>query len=223
MHRLSVLAALSILGCAPRAERLPVQEPQAVAAAIVAAVRACTAGLTSTGSIDQRAMAASGWRVVSRSTRLEAETRELTVGAYPTLRPGEYEATSWAREGVSNRIELIRSDGGPGALHDYCNLAARTESRAAAERVVAAVAGHFGRRPDRSGARPRGGDFLTPRSDSEQVEHHWALPRNDAYLTIGDDGHVGLEVLAMADRATLDQYSPDRPENRIPALPEDGN
>ena len=155
MHRLAALAALSAIGCAPQAGPLPVQEPQAVAAAIVAAVRACTAGLTPAGSIDQAAMTASGWRVVRRSTRFEAETRELAAGAYPTLRPGEYEATSWASEGVPNRIELIRSDGGPGALHDYCNVAARTESRGAAERVVAAVGRHFGRRPDRSGARPR--------------------------------------------------------------------
>lgn len=223
MHRLAALAALSVIGCAPQADPLPVQEPQAVASAIVAAVRACTAGLTPTGSIDQAAMAASGWRVVRRSTRLEAETRELATNAYPTLRPGEYEATEWVSEGVPNRIELIRSDGRPGGLHDYCNVAARTESRGAAERVVAAVAGHFARRPDRSGVRPRGGDFLTPRSDPEQIAHYWALPRNDAYVTISDDGYVQLEVLAMADRATLDQYSPDRPEHRIPAPPEGGS
>ncbi|HKR24893.1 MAG TPA: hypothetical protein VJS15_06505, partial [Allosphingosinicella sp.] len=173
--------------------------------------------LTPAGSIDQGAMAASGWRVVGRSTRLGAETRELAVGAYPALRPGEYEATQWAREGVSNRIELIRLDGRPGSLHDSCDLAARTESRAAADQVVAAVARHFGRPPDRSGVSPRGGDFLTPRSDPERVAHHWALPGNDAYVTISEEGDVRLEVLAMADRATLDRYSPDRPENRIPA------
>jgi hypothetical protein len=217
MHRFSALVAASIVGCAPQADRLPVQEPEQVAAAIVEAVRACTAGLTPTGAIDQAAMAASGWRVVRRSTRFEAESRELAVNAHPTLRPGEYEATEWVREGVPNRIELIRSDGTPGGLHDVCDVAARTASRAAAERVVAAIAGHFGRRPDRRGAQPRGGDFLTPRSDSEQIAHYWALPNNDAYVTIGDDGHVRLEVLAMADRATLDRNSPDRPEHRIPA------
>lgn len=217
MHRFSALVAVSIAGCASQADRLPVQEPEQVVAAIVAAVRACTAGLTPTGSIDQAAIAASGWRVVRRTTRLETQDRELAVNAYPILRPGEYEATEWVREGVANRIELIRSAGGPGGLHDYCDVAARTASRGAAESVVAAIAGHFGRRPDRRGPQPRGGDFLTPRSDSEQFAHYWALPNNDAYVTISDDGDVRLEVLAMADRATLDQHSPDRPEHRIPA------
>lgn len=219
MKRLIVLAAISIAACAPRGERLPVQAPDEVAAAMIEALRACGAGLTPAGSIDQAAMAASGWRVAERSTRLEAETRVLAANAYPALRPGEYEATRWVRDGISNRIELIRMDGRPGSLGDSCALAARTENRNAAERVVAAFRRHFGRGPDRSGALPRGGDFLTPRFDAEQVGHHWALPRNDAYLTIGEEGDVRLEVLAMADRGALDQFSPDRPEHRIPAQP----
>ena len=193
------------------------QEPDQVVSAFVNVIRACSAGLTPGGSIDQAAMAASGWRVTRRSTRFESESRELAPGDYPTLRPTEYEATNWVRDGVPNSIELVRWDDTPAALQDICQVDARTSGQGEAESVVAALARHFGRPSDRRGALPRGGDFLTPRLDTERFSYYWALPRNDAYVTTGEDGYLRLELLAMPDRAALDQHHPDRPENRIPA------
>ena len=210
------LAAMSAVACAPGGDKLPVQAPDRVVASFVGAIRACSAGLTPTGSIDQAAMAASGWRLVSRTTRLDGKDRILPLDAYPALRPGEYEATEWVREGSPDRIDLFRADGLAGGLQDVCDVPARTESPSDAEEVVAGIAGHFGRPADRSGERPRGGDFLMPRFDSAKLAFHWAMPRNDAYVTLGGDGYVRLEVLAMPDRTKLDQYSPDRPEARIP-------
>ena len=215
MRRLSVLVALSVLGCTGQGGS-PVQETEQVAGLMLAGLRGCSAGLTPEGSIDQGGLAASGWRVVSRMTQFETQDRQLAAGDYPRLRPDEYEFTEWTRDGLPNRMSLTRWDGRPEAMRDECLVDGRVLNRAEAERVVAAMTGYFGRRPDRAGERPRGGDFLTPRFDQVWTAHYWAMPRNDAYLSINDHGYVRLEVLAMANRAALDEYSSDRPEIRIP-------
>ena len=215
MRRFAALAAASVVGCAPQGASLPVQPPEQVLRAFVETVRACTAGLTPAGRIDQAAMARSGWRVVRRRLLIEGGTeRELPVNALGTLRRTEYEASEWTRDGVANRIDLARWPDEPHAMHDHCSMIARTENRAAAERVVAAMTRGFARPPDRRGLTPGGGDALAPRQTPQTV-HYWALPRNDAYLTFGERGYVSLDVLAMADRGALDRYHPDNPEMRI--------
>lgn len=216
MIRFAALAAMPVAACASGGSDLPVQEPTEVVTMFADALSACSAGLTATGTIDQAAMARAGWHIVKRTTRLELEDRTFAPNAYPALRPGEYEATRWVREGYPSEIELIRADGTPDGLVDYCDMPARTEDAKAADTVVAGMAGRFGRAPDRKGELPRGGDFLTPRFDTPNTGYYWAMDRNDAYLTVSDDGHVRLSVLAMPDRSKIDQYSPDRPENRIP-------
>ena len=215
MNRLLPLAAASLLGCAPQGEPLPVQPPEQIVRSFVEAVRACTAGLTPEGRIDQAAMARSGWRVVRRRLMIEGGTeRELALNTLGPLRRTEYEATEWTRDGIANRIDLGRWPESPDQMHDHCEVIARTEDRATAERVVAAMTRAFGRQPDRRGLRPGGGDALAPRR-TPQIIHYWQLPRNDAYVSFGDSGYLRLEVLAMTDRNGLDPYHPDHPERRI--------
>lgn len=211
------LAALSLVGCG-RGPNLPVQDTARAIAVFERALGACSAGLTPSGGIDQRAIAASGWRVVSRSARTWTENRPLPVDAYPTLRPGEYETTEWTLDGSPSPLFGTRWHASSPEMHDSCAVGARTESRATADQVVSALTRRFGRPPDRAGPLPRGGDFLTPRFDSELYGRYWALPRNDVYVTTGDDGYVSLEVVAMPNRAALDRYSPDNPELRVPTL-----
>lgn len=220
IHRLLPLAAVSLLGCGQAGSDLPVQPPEQVLRAFVEAVRACTAGLTPAGRIDQAAMARSGWRVVRRRLFIEGGTeRELALNALGTLRRSEYESSEWARDGVANRIDLARWPEEPHAMHDECDVRAQTESGSAAERVVAALQEGFGRPADRRGGRPRGGDALTPRfGEVDETIHHWALPRNDVYVFVTEDGFLRLKVVAMADRGALDEYHPDNPESRIPIV-----
>jgi hypothetical protein len=220
MRRFLFLAALSLLGCGSPGSNLPVQEPAQVVALFVSTVRACTAGLTPEGGIDQAAMARSGWHVARRRLMFEGGTeRELALNAYGPLRRTEYEASEWARDGVANRIVLGRWPVEPHRMHDQCDIDAQTQNRAAAEAVVAAMRARFGRPPDRIGGRPNGGDALTPGfGDIDSTIHYWALPRNDAYVSFTEDGYLRLEVLAMPDRAALDEYHPDNPETRIPIV-----
>src|SRR5688572_63255 len=200
MRRLYAFAAFSTLGCAPGGSDLPVQPPEQVLRAFVDAVRACTAGVTPAGGIDQAAITRSGWRVVRRRLLIEGGTeRELALNAYGPLRRTEYEASEWARDGVANRIHLARWPEEPDPMHHQCEVLARTENQAAAERVVAAMTRGFGRPPDRRGLRPGGGDALAPRQPDQYI-HYWALPRNDAYVSFSD-GFLRLEVVAMTNRA----------------------
>ena len=221
LHRLLPLTAVSVLGCAPQRTPLPVQPPEQVLRSFVEAVRACTAGLTPAGRIDQAAMARSGWRVVRRRLLIEGGTeRELPLNAVGPLRRTEYEASEWRRDGIANRIDLARWPEEPHPMHDECDVYARTQDRAGAERVVAAMTRGFGRAPDRRGGHPRGGDALTPGfGDVDSVIRHWALPRNDVYVSVSnDDAYLTLQVVAMPDRGALDQYHPDNPETRIPIV-----
>lgn len=216
-YRLTVLAVAAIAGCAPARDDLPVQEPGPVVVGFISALRACSAGLTPEGSIDQNAMAATGWQVISRQTRFEQQDRDLAVNAFPALRPQEYEATRWTRPGATSPIELVRWDTGTDGFDmlDKCVVGARVADDGATGQVIAAMTRVFGRPPDRHGLIPRGGDFLTPRFDPQSTGDYWALPRHDVYI-LSSDGYLSLEVVAMPDRSRLDQYSSDRPEHRIP-------
>jgi len=144
MRRFLPLAAFSLLGCGSPGSNLPVQEPAQVVALFVSTVRACTAGLTPEGGIDQAAMARSGWHVARRRLMFEGGTeRELALNAYGPLRRTEYEASEWARDGVANRIVVGRWPVEPHRMHDQCDIDAQTQNRAAAEAVVAAMRARF--------------------------------------------------------------------------------
>ena len=174
-------------------------------------------------------MARVGWRVQSRSTRYETQSRNWPLTAYPTLRRGEYEATRWTHERFPGFVEIIRGDTvGPRLTADTCVSNAAVESKHGADMVVELVGDLMGayahHAPDRQGLAQRGGDFLTPRSDDAPMVRYWAMPKHDLYLQVYENSTLQFfephqlrsEIVAMPNRATLDPNSPDQPSNRIP-------
>ena len=189
----TLLAPAFVTACSSGGSGLPEQDSAAVAAALAAVIDGCSAGLTADGSIDQAKLGDAGWMVVERLNR------------------GGIGATSWRREDIEGRLELV--DYGD-QLADSCMFDARATGSDGADKVLAALTRRLGA-PARQGAVPRGGDFLTPRETEDKTGYYWPLPTSDVYLTAFDDQTVRIEVLAMPDRAALDEYSPDRPEARI--------
>lgn len=221
MARLAVLMTLPLAGplagCDDVAARLPTQESGRVVAAFADAIAGCSSALTGDGDIDEVAIATVGWTVTARSARHLGETRTLALDDRQTgLRPGEYEASAWRHARHTGDMELIRHGRQtPPMLYDTCYMTARVDGDSALAAVLAGLTSRFGRPPDRSGVVPRGGDFLTPRSDPPQQGHYWAMPRHDIYLQTADGGYASVEIVAMPDRDALDRHSPDRPEHRL--------
>ena len=189
----TLLAPAFVTACSSGGSGLPEQDGGAVATAFGAVIEGCAAGLTPDGSIDQTKLGDAGWMVIERSDR------------------GGIETTSWRRDDVDGRLELVDYDD---KLADSCMLDATAKGSDGAVKVLAALTSKLGA-PARQGAVPQGGDQLTPRATEEKTGYYWPLPHNDVYLTTFDDQTVRIEVLAMPDRSALDQYSPDRPEARI--------
>lgn len=181
------------------------------------AIAGCTAGLTEDGAIDQAALAKASWIITERTSRLGGEHREHALDSLPELEASEYESTSWDSFQHHYPLELTRwSAKSETRLADSCQLRARVEDDKAVEDVLKKLTEKFERPADRSGTLPRGGDFLTPRFDKASTGYYWAMDQHDIYLTVGEDEHLRLEVVVMPDRDTLDEYSSDNPERRIP-------
>ena len=189
----TLLAPAFVTACSSGGNGLPEQDSGAVAAAFGAVIDGCSAGLTADGSIDQAVLGDAGWMVAERSNR------------------GGIETTSWRRDDVDGRLELV--DYGD-ALADSCMFDARAAGSDGAGKVLAALIRKLGA-PARQGMVPQGGDFLTPRENEDKTGHYWPLPHSDIYLTVFDGQSVRIEVVAMPDRSALDEFSPDRPEARI--------
>jgi len=189
----TLLAPALVTACSSGSGGLPEQESAAVAAAFGAVIDGCSAKLTADGSIDQAALGDGGWLQVERSNQ------------------GGIETVAWQRDDVDGRLELVNYGG---ELAGSCMLDARAAGSDGSAKVLAALTRRLGT-PARQGAVPQGGDFLTPRQTEDKTGYYWPLPKSDVYLTTFDDQTVRIEVLAMPDRAKLDQYSPDRPEARI--------
>jgi hypothetical protein len=217
------LLCLTLSACNRPGSDMTVQTPAAVVASFQDVIAGCATPLTNAGEIDQRALAASGWTLTSRKTRLELEDRVLALDAYPALRAGEYEATDWQHAGRPEAMQLIRSDlVSASRMLDHCFMWGRfSKGTAALDAVIAGMSTHFNRRADRVGAIPRGGDFLTPRSDPPTTGYYWKMPQHDVYLSTSPDGFTSIDVVAMPDRSKLDKYSSDRPEHRLVILPGD--
>ena len=188
-----LLAPAFVTACSSGGSDLPEQDSAAVAVAFGAVIDGCSAKLTDDGSIDHVALGDAGWMVVKRSDQ------------------GGIGSTTWQRDDVNGRLELV--DYGD-QLADSCMFDARAAGPDGADKVLAALKRKLGA-PARQGGVPQGGDFLTPRETEDKTGYYWPLPHSDVYLTAFDDQTVRIEVLAMPDRASLDQYSPDRPEARI--------
>lgn len=181
------------------------------------AIGGCTAGLTEAGLIDQKALAATGWKVTERTTRVGGEDRSHPLDSYPELADSEYEATTWKHKDHKYDLSLVRWDEKSDLrLADNCDLVAHVDSDKDIEAVLSALEAKFERKSDRSGTLPRGGDFLTPRFDKPSTGYYWAMPQHDIYLTVNEHRNLRLEVVAMPGRDTLDEYSSDNPERRIP-------
>lgn len=221
MRLTAILLCLTLAACGDSAgSDMPEQAPVRAVAAFNDVITACSAGTSDAGVIDQRAMASAGWTVAARSMQLNAENRRVAVGEYPVLRAGEYEATEWRHAGHVGALHLVRWDElTTNRSPDTCMMDVRIADPAGLGAVLAGMTQRFARAPDRTGLVPRGGDFLTPRDDPQQTGHYWALPRNNIFLQISPNGFARIEVVAMPNRDTLDQYSPDRPENRLVILP----
>jgi hypothetical protein len=224
LRRGATLLHLALLGaCGGPASKMPVQSTAAVVAAFRDVIAGCSAPLTNAGEIDQRALAASGWSVTSRTSRVNLEDRVYPLDAYPALRATEYEATQWQHTRHVGDMVLIRGDlVSSSRMLDHCTMNGRVSKRQnELDDVVAGLVAHFGRKPDRVGAVPRGGDFLTPRSDPQQTGFYWKLEKHDVYLQTAPGGFASIDVVAMPARDSLDKYSSDRPEHRIVILPGD--
>ena len=193
MRVATLLAPAFVTACSSGGNGLPEQDSAAVVAAFGAVIDGCSAKLTADGSIDQAALGDGGWSQVERSNR------------------GGVKTAAWQRDDVDGRLEVVNygSD-----LADTCMLDARAAGSDGSAKVLAALTRKLGP-PARHGAVPQGGDFLTPRESEDKTGYYWPLPTSDVYLTTFDDQTVRIEVLAMPDRAKLDEFSPDRPEARI--------
>jgi hypothetical protein len=192
--RMTVLLAPALFtACSSADTDQPEQSSAAVAAAFGAVLDGCAAGLTADGAIDEAALGEAGWT---------ASERHQGTG---------YRSSTWHRDGVTGRIELVRYGAD---LADTCSLDARTSGSDGASAVRAALERRLGP-PALQGAMPQGGDQLTPRATDDRTGYHWSLPQHDVYLTDFDGQSVRIEVVAMPSRDALDAYSPDRPESRI--------
>lgn len=229
MRNFAALLCLALAACGDGGSSVAVQEPSAVIATLNDAITGCTRPLVDAVTIDQAGLVSAGWAVTERATHTAPADAPSTrtaraISDYPALRAGEYEATSWRHSGHAGTLYLTRN-GPPTAVQsfDNCMIDARVANRVGQAPIIAALTRRFGRAPDRTGAVPRGGDFLTPRSDAQRTGHYWSLPQHDVFLETSPDGHVRINVVAMPDRAALDQFSPDRPENRVVILPGETN
>jgi hypothetical protein len=211
---LAVTATLG--GCSAVDGMVSGQPTEAVAAQFASAWAACGAPLTAEAAFDQAAVAKAGWTITRRSSRLQIEDFEHPLDQPPVLRKDEYEATDWKRASDASELQIIRWNRvDPPLTADTCRTNAKLKSASAVDDLAARMSAKLARQPDRKGTLPRGGDFLTPRFDSNPRGWYWQMPTHDAYLT-ATDHNASFEVVAMPDRSKLDQYSSDRPENRIP-------
>lgn len=215
--RPAVLCLLLATSCRPSDNNEPGQSRGAVEALVGDVLRGCGAPLTADGTFDQQALMAAGWQERTRTTRFEASGQTHPPGTLPSLRRGEYEATEWALPGRADVVSAIRHDtSSRQQIADVCAVDARLEQGVSVDTIVTAISGRLGLKVSREGDLPRGGDFLTPRADPAPHAYYWQTPQHDVYLVAHGISYVRLELYAMADRSRLDEYSPDRPERRIP-------
>jgi hypothetical protein len=208
---------LLVTSCRNASDDMPQQSRAAVEALVGDVMRGCGAPLTNDGTFDQRAMVAANWQERARTTRLGTANQTHPAGSLPSLRSGEYEATEWVLPGRIGVVTVIRHDSATRQqTADMCSVDARLEQDVSVDSIVTAVSTRLAQKVAREGDLPRGGDFLTPRTDRAPRAYYWQAPQHDVYLVAFGTSDVRLEVYAMADRTKLDEYSPDRPERRIP-------
>jgi hypothetical protein len=200
-HRVIVLAALAFSGCsAPAGDGA---EPRELAAAFVAAARGCTAPLVD-GHLDERGLAAAGWKIVKKTRR--ADMLEI-VGPDGYMRPVRIEVEDLRAErgGSPMTLSVTRSWGLPAvpqfqdpAFYDRCTMSLEATDAETITFVQAALREVLGR-ATASGEQPAGGDWLLPRFQQRDYAISWQRPQHDVTLTTRTDA-IALEITAMPKR-----------------------
>lgn len=206
LRSLPFVALIAVAACGSEATNVAEAAP-GNAPALMSAVEGCTANPPAGRDIAEAGLTAAGWTASSREVVKGADRRSVPAGQARENAADELEATTWTKAGTDAKVTVTRGLG----LAGNCQIDVTADGAA----LAADLEKKFGRKPDRSGVRPKGGDQLTPRSDAEVKSQLWQLPAHDVYLLQMGGGTVRGEVVAMPDRASLDRYDPDHPNMRI--------
>ena len=194
------------------------QPPEALATQFAGVWKACGTPLTADGAFDQAAIAKAGWQPTSRKVRFEIEERVAPLTTTPALRDGEYESTIWAGEGqrLAGTLNITRwGVADDRVIADKCEVSGTLDKAASAAVLAEKLSQMLSRPVDRKGETARGGDFLTPRFDTNPRAWYWQMPQHDVYLMVFEDTGARLEILAMPNRIALYEYPREEPTRRI--------
>lgn len=191
------------------------QSAASVSALFGAALEACAKPAAFDGSFDQKAIAASGWRLTSRVIYKEAEERSADLASLPDLQEPEYESTRWKSEVHVGELEVSRwpSSTQPGS--DRCSVTARLQSSADVHAVVAALSAKIGVVIGWQKEVARGGDYLLPRPVIFDYQYHWRMPLHEVYLLVFDAKDLRLDI----DHAPGENNQRPVPGNTTHGLP----
>ncbi len=154
--------------------------------------------------------------LTSRKVQQNAEVRVLPVTDVPVLRAGEIESTQWTRQGQTAELNITRWDLADGRdMADQCEISGTLDAKASADVLADKLSQLLARPVDRKGETARGGDFLTPRFDTNPRAWYWQMPQHDVYLMVFEGTGARLEILAMPNRVALYEYPLEEPTRRI--------
>ncbi len=154
--------------------------------------------------------------LTSRKVQQNAEVQVLPVTDVPVLRAGEIESTQWTRQGQTAELIITRWDLADGRdMADRCEMSGTLDTKTSADVLADKLSQLLARPVDRKGETARGGDFLTPRFDTNPRAWYWQMPQHDVYLMVFEGTGARLEILAMPNRITLYEYPLEEPTRRI--------
>lgn len=170
------------------------QSADSVTALFGAALEACAKPTAADGSFDQKAIAASGWRLTSRVIYKEAEERSADHASLPDLQEPEYESTRWKSDVHVGELEVSRWPSSTRSISDRCSVSARLQSSADVQAVVRALSAKTGVAIGRQGEVPRGGDYLVPRQTVFDYQYDWPMPMHQVHLLVFDAKDLRLDI-----------------------------
>jgi hypothetical protein len=205
-------------GCSAVDGMMSGQPSEVIAAQFAEGWKACGTPLTAEGAFDQAAVSKAGWKPTSRILHLvtSIDQRAVPLNSAPVLRDDEYEATVWTRQGQDGTLNISRWGVADGRdLADQCDISGKLNKAKSADVLADRLSQMLGRPADRKGETARGGDFLTPRFDTNPRAWYWQMPQHDVYLMIFEGTGARLEILAMPNRVALYEYPLEEPTRRI--------
>lgn len=206
VRALSVLALLGVAACGQRGAAVAEVAP-GNSAVLLSAVEGCTASPPAGRDIAESGLTAAGWTASRREVVKGAARQSVSATDPRENAPDELESTTWTKAGSDSTVTVTRGLG----LAGNCQIDVKADGRA----VTGDFEKTFGRKPDRAGVRPAGGDQLTGPNGEPTPSLLWQLPKHDVYMLRFGNGTVRAEIVAMPDRAALDRYDPDHPSMRI--------